>query len=107
MAQFRRDDALHFFSLNTSCDRSTPPHTHDLTCPSVRLSARRCCVLYCCCVHWTTQVQAVLQEYVASPFLYEPGGVKFHLRLYLLVTSYAPMRCENTKKRLFCAAVLN
>jgi hypothetical protein len=37
------------------------------------------------------RVSAVMQEYVAAPFLYE-GGVKFHLRLYLVVTSYAPMR---------------
>lgn len=49
-------------------------------------------------------VQAVLQEYVASPMLYEPGGVKFHLRLYLLVTSYAPIRLSLARKGLMLRA---
>ncbi len=50
------------------------------------------------------RAQAVLQEYVASPLLYEPGGVKFHLRLYLLVTSYAPMRLSLARKGLMLRA---
>lgn len=50
------------------------------------------------------RVAAVLQEYVASPLLYEPGGVKFHLRLYLLVTSYAPMRLSLARKGLMLRA---
>eukprot|EP01043_Picozoa_sp_COSAG02_P043209 COSAG02_NODE_3743_length_6299_cov_27.086452_5_plen_449_part_00 len=50
------------------------------------------------------RTQAVLQEYVASPLLYEPGGVKFHLRLYLLVTSYAPMRLSLARKGLMLRA---